>query len=371
MLRHRLAGSIMTAIVPWFLRFAALALRAVRRVRSVHVVACVLAASVTIGAAACPLSAPRTSVTDPAAVLGAHAGAIAARLAAWQRTTGHQLFVVIAPSLDDGMSVEQCAVSVFQKWKIGRKGVDDGVLLLVAIRERKMRIEVGYGLEGVLTDAKSARIIREVMKPLFAHGDLAEGVERGLDAIMALIEPAGPARKAATVSSIADDAQTEMIGKFVVTGLGLMVFVVSAITGFIGLFFFGMPIIGIVYYSYPDWRGWLFAGAYVLAWCALRWLIIRGNVRKYHLQESRHKPLTWLRCFVAAGLAGPDKKPERKPEASSKGSAVAEEGSGVSFSFADSGDSSGDTGSSDTGSSDTSSCDSGGASGGGGASDDW
>jgi hypothetical protein len=100
--------------------------------------ACGLIASLAAGAAAaCPTTAPRSGVTDPAAVLGQHAGAIAGRLAAYQRTTGHQLFVVIAPSLDAGISVEQCAVTVFHNWQLGRKGVDDGVLLLGSPSKRE------------------------------------------------------------------------------------------------------------------------------------------------------------------------------------------------------------------------------------------
>jgi uncharacterized membrane protein YgcG len=362
----------MTTIVPSSLPFDGLLRLCCGRLTSwralAYVLGCALIASFTVGAAqACPLTAPRSSVTDPAAHLGQHAGAIAQRLAAYRQASGHQLFVVIAPSLDEGMSVEQCAVAVFQNWKLGRKGVDDGVLLLVAIKERKMRIEVGYGLEGVLTDARSSRIIHEVMQPLFARGEIAEGVERGLGAIMAVIGSGGPAR-AAPESSGADDANNELIGKFVVSGLGLMVLLVSTIAGIIGLLFFGMPITGLVYYSYQDWRGWLFAGAYVLVWCAVRWLTIRANVKKYHLKKSRNKMLTWIRCFAASGLAESDKARQRKPRASSTASTVADEG--FSFSFAGSGDGGGSSGDSSTDSS-GSSDDSGGASGGGGASGNW
>jgi uncharacterized protein len=364
----------MTAILPSLLSpvlaFADLVRRFGRRLKSVGVLAFVLAASLTAGAAACPLAAPKSSVTDPAAHLGQRADAIAARLAAWHRATGHQLFVVIAPSLDEGMSVEQCAVSVFQNWKLGRKGIDDG-LLLVAIKERKMRIEVGYGLEGVLTDARSSRILREVIQPSFARGEYAAGVDQGLDAIMMAIGSGGPPPRAAPESS-ADEAKLEPGAKLVAAVLGLVVLLVSTMLGIIGLLAFGAPIAGLVYLSYPDWRGWLFAAVYAAAWCAVRWLIIRGNVEKFHLYESRNRMLTWLWCFVAPGLAGPDKKRERKPQASNTVSAVADEG--FSFSFADSGDCEGSSGDSSSDSSDsTSSCadDSGGASGGGGASDDW
>ena len=239
-----------------------------------RVPACGMLAGFTVGAAqACPVTAPRSSFADPAAHLGQHAVAIAQRLAAWQRTSGHQLFVVIASSLDEGMSVEQCAVAVVQNWKLGRKSVDDGVLLLVDIKDRKMRIEVGYCLEGVLTDARSSRIIREVMQPLFARGEFAEGIDRGVSPIMTVIGSAGPAPGAAAESSSADVAKIGTVGKFVVSRVILMILLLSTTLGIVGLLFFGMATTGLV------------SGA-------VRWFTIRRNVEKYHLNKSHNKILT-------------------------------------------------------------------------------
>jgi uncharacterized protein len=356
----------MTAIFPSFARSVALLLLFCRRLRSLHLLACVLIGACAVSsAAACTLQAPRSRVTDLAGLLGEHANTIADRLAAYQRASGHQLLVLIVPSLDAGTSVEQCAVAVFQNWKIGRKGVDDGVLLLVAVNEHKMRIEVGYGLEGVLTDAQSSRIIREVMQPLFARGEFAEGINRGLVAIISVIGSPKPAPRAEPELSSADDANNEMVGKFVVVGLGLMVLLLSTTAGIVGLLAFGIPITGLVYFSYQDWRGYLFAGVYSIVWCAVRWRMIRSNVEKYHLKKSRNKPLTWIRCFVASGFAGPERK--LKARAAKASSTTADDG--FSFSFASNGDDGGNSG--DSSSSSSSSGDSGGTSGGGGASGDW
>lgn len=354
----------MNPLLPSFLRLAALVRLYYCRLRSVRLLACVLVAGFTVCASACPVTAPRSSVSDPAGYLDKRAGAIAKHLAAYQRDSGHELFVVIAPSLDAGMSVEQCAVAVFQNWKLGRKGVDDGVLLLVAVKERKIRIEVGYGLEGVLTDARSSRIIHEVMQPLLARGEYAEGVDRGLGEIMTVIGATTPAR-AATPPSSTDDAQNDRIGVYVVSGIGLMTLVVSTIAGIIGLIFFGLPITGLVYYFHQDWRGWLFTVAYVAVWCIVRWLTIRRNVAKYHLKDSRNQALTWIRCCAASGLAESDEQRGRKlQEVRTASPAADKKFFSFSFSFGDSDDSSEGTSSGNSG-------DGGGKSGGGGASGAW
>jgi uncharacterized protein len=103
-----------------------------------------------------------------------------------QKTT-NQIAVLTVPSLQ-GDSVEEYAVRVFEQWKLGQKGKDNGVLVLVAPQDRRMRIEVGYGLEGVLPDAAAARIVRNVMTPRFKQGDYDGGTAQGVDAIVAHLE---------------------------------------------------------------------------------------------------------------------------------------------------------------------------------------
>ena len=111
------------------------------------------------------------------------------KLADLERRTGAQIAVLTVDSLD-GDSVEDYAVRVFQTWKLGRKGVDDGVLFVVARQERRMRIEVGYGLESRLTDARSRQILDDIVRPVFRAGNFGAGIEAGVDAIAAVIQGA-------------------------------------------------------------------------------------------------------------------------------------------------------------------------------------
>jgi uncharacterized protein len=103
-----------------------------------------------------------------------------------QKTT-NQVAVLTVPTLQ-GNSVEEFAVRVFEQWKLGQKGKDNGVLVVVAPQDRRMRIEVGYGLEGVLPDAIAARIIRNVMTPRFKQGNYDAGIAEGVEAIVAHLE---------------------------------------------------------------------------------------------------------------------------------------------------------------------------------------
>lgn len=115
------------------------------------------------------------------------AASLSAELSEHERKTGNQIAVLTLPSLE-GESLEEFSHRVATTWKLGRKGTDNGVLLLVVPGERRLRIEVGYGLEGVLTDAKSSQIIRREIVPHFKSGDFAAGISAGVKAIMATIE---------------------------------------------------------------------------------------------------------------------------------------------------------------------------------------
>ncbi|OGP54220.1 MAG: hypothetical protein A2Y65_06000 [Deltaproteobacteria bacterium RBG_13_52_11] len=103
-----------------------------------------------------------------------------------EKSTGAEIAVVTIPSLE-GMSVEEYAVKLFNAWGIGKKGKDNGVLLLVAPNERKVKIEVGYGLEPVITDGQAGDIIRETVLPFFKAGDYDQGILQGSMQIAALI----------------------------------------------------------------------------------------------------------------------------------------------------------------------------------------
>jgi uncharacterized protein len=141
-------------------------------------------------------------VVDLARVLPSSTAAqLSERLQAHEDKTTNQVAVLIVPSLE-GEPLFDFSHRVATTWKLGQKGTDNGALLLVAIKDRKVRIEVGYGLEGALTDARSAQIIRNEIVPRFRAGDFAGGITAGVDAILKTIEgtyqapdhPAGPAQ---------------------------------------------------------------------------------------------------------------------------------------------------------------------------------
>jgi uncharacterized protein len=126
-------------------------------------------------------------VTDLTNTLGdAERQALEERLRLLEADTGSQLAVLLVDSTEPE-SIEQYALRVAEKWRLGRADVDDGVLVLVAVGDREMRIEVGYGLEGAIPDARANRIIDEIMTPRFAGGEFAGGLEAGVDALAALI----------------------------------------------------------------------------------------------------------------------------------------------------------------------------------------
>jgi len=127
-------------------------------------------------------------VVDEARILSPAArDRIAEMSRAHEQATTNQVVVLTVPTLD-GESVEDYADRVFRTWKIGQKGKDNGVLVIVAPQDRRMRIEVGYGLEGTLTDADAARIIRERMTPRFRANDFDGGVADGVAAVVAKLE---------------------------------------------------------------------------------------------------------------------------------------------------------------------------------------
>jgi len=98
---------------------------------------------------------------------------------------GPQIGVLTVPTLDE-QTIEERSIQVFDQWKIGKKGKDKGILILIAKKERKIRIEVGYGLEGDIPDARAKRIVEDLMLPLFRRGDFNSGVIIGIQQIAQL-----------------------------------------------------------------------------------------------------------------------------------------------------------------------------------------
>ncbi|MSQ60689.1 MAG: YgcG family protein, partial [Betaproteobacteria bacterium] len=135
-----------------------------------------------------PVPDLRARVTDLTATLSAsQQQELESRLAAYERGKGSQVAVLIVPTTKPE-EIEQYSLRVVEKWKLGRERVDDGALLIVAKEDRRLRIEVGYGLEGVLNDATSKRIIDEAIVPRFRADDFAGGIQAGVDRMLRVIE---------------------------------------------------------------------------------------------------------------------------------------------------------------------------------------
>jgi uncharacterized protein len=113
--------------------------------------------------------------------------ALSQKLSDFETRKGSQIAVLIVPTTDPE-TIEQFSIRVAEAWKIGRKKVDDGAILVVAKNDRHLRIEVGYGLEGALTDVTSRRIIDEVITPKFREGDFAGGISAGIDRVMRVVD---------------------------------------------------------------------------------------------------------------------------------------------------------------------------------------
>jgi len=155
------------------------------------------------------------------------------QLTQYEDSTSNQIAILIVTSLE-GESIEEYSIRVAEKWELGQKEKDNGVLLLIAVDDHLMRIEVGTGLEGVLTDALSSRIIRNEMAPAFRRGDFDGGVTAAVNGIISAI---GGEYTAEDADQLEDLTLTQRLA----IGLGLYVF--------LGIFAFFALIV-------PGWAGW-------------------------------------------------------------------------------------------------------------------
>jgi uncharacterized protein len=169
---------------------------------------------------------------------------------------GAQLAVLIVPTTAPE-PIEQYALRVGEQWKIGRKKVDDGAILVVAKNDRAVRIEVGYGLEGVLNDATASRIIREIIVPRFREGDFYGGINAALDRMMRLIDgeplPEPPRRAPADEGGLMQLLPVLLIVAFVggailraVLGRFLGAAATGAVVGFLAWMIAGAVLIAII-----------------------------------------------------------------------------------------------------------------------------
>jgi uncharacterized protein len=135
-----------------------------------------------------PVPALTSPVTDLTGTLSAdQRAALDAKLRSFEQQKGSQVAVLIVPTTQPE-EIEQYGIRVADAWKLGRKGVDDGAILIVALNDRKLRIEVGRGLEGALPDAIANRIIDEDVVPQFRRGDIYGGIATGVDRMLRVIE---------------------------------------------------------------------------------------------------------------------------------------------------------------------------------------
>ena len=149
-------------------------------------VALVLVAAGVAAGAAPSRRSPAASSTRPTSSRPRRASALEPKLAELEAKSGIQLVVATVASLE-GQEIEPYANELFRTWKLGEKDKNNGVLLLVAPNERRVRIEVGYGLEGTLTDALSKVIITNAITPRFKAGDFSGGITRGVDDIITVL----------------------------------------------------------------------------------------------------------------------------------------------------------------------------------------
>jgi uncharacterized protein len=137
-----------------------------------------------------PIAVPKLTarvIDQTGALTAAERDSLEAKLRAFEQARGSQIAVLMVPSIGPEV-IEDFATRVTDEWKLGRAGVDDGVLFVIAQQERKLRIQTGRGVQGTLTDALSKRIVADLVAPRFRTGDFAGGVDAGVDAIIKAIE---------------------------------------------------------------------------------------------------------------------------------------------------------------------------------------
>lgn len=233
-------------------------------------------------------------VVDEAGVLGATAArALEQRLAAYEARTGRQLAVLTVDSLQ-GDPLEDFSIRVVEAWALGRRGHDDGLLVVLAVQEQRVRIEVGYGLEGVVTDRVAARIIRDVMRPPLRQGRPGAAVSAGVEA---LIVAAGAAEE--PEASPVETTETPSVWTRRYFGHPVFWYVLVSVTL---AAVFGIclrwPLVGVIAllaFGRLWWPGSLVCGVALY----VRWMIARRRSRRDGSEvEPRRRPP------VAAGSGG-------------------------------------------------------------------
>lgn len=185
-------------------------------------------ASLVLAAALTAPPRPTQYVTDNAGVLSeTTVQNLDSELLRYEKATGHRVIVWIDQTTGD-VPLEDWTVNAAHTWKIGRKGVDDGAVLFLFMKDRKIRIEVGYGLEGSLTDADSSRIINDTIRPRMRAGDTDAAVQAGIDRMLLTITPSFQNQIGHDVAAdrSSEDSPASIIGSLIVfiVVFGLIVF---------------------------------------------------------------------------------------------------------------------------------------------------
>jgi uncharacterized protein len=227
--------------------------------------ASVLSLLITVVSGQGTLPKPAGRVTDLANIIDAATEAdLDRRLDQLEQKTSSEIAVVTVTSLD-GVPIEDYAVRLFKEWGIGQARSDNGVLVLVAPTEREMRIEVGYGLEGILPDGLAGQIIRENFTPRFRENDYNGGIRDGVARVVEVVEKQQvltPEEIARFNDGSSDDfpvwALIPFFGLFVTIGFGMVGIGLRTKTGFpllFGSFFGGMPLM--MSFAFAGLLAWL------------------------------------------------------------------------------------------------------------------
>ncbi|RJE75369.1 hypothetical protein BGP76_12185 [Reichenbachiella sp. MSK19-1] len=167
----------------------------------------------------------RQVIDQTATLTPAEIGYIEDKLGQFRTSTGSEIAILIVPTTSPE-TIEQYSIRVVEAWALGREGIDDGVLLLVAKNDRKVRIEVGYGLEGAIPDIYAKRIVDNIIVPEFRNGKFTTGIDEGVDAIIQLAE--GEDLPAVTQAQQSGKRNSNSFG-----GVLIAAFIVSVISGMI------------------------------------------------------------------------------------------------------------------------------------------
>ncbi|MGZ8162706.1 MAG: TPM domain-containing protein [Methylobacter sp.] len=206
------------------------------------------------------------------------AKALESKLASFEAAKGSQIAVLIIPTTQPE-DIAQFGIRVADAWKIGRKNIDDGVILIIAKDDRQLRLEVGYGLEGVIPDAIAKRIIAETITPYFRAGDFAGGINAGVEQVMRLIEgeplpapqkqPSGESGQSAFMfillgGLLVGFLLSVLMGRVMggmLAGLGSGI-IAALILGLSGALMIGLMVFFIVGVRHSGGRGWSSGGGF-------------------------------------------------------------------------------------------------------------